>query len=207
MNVTLCDMCRKEINFAAQAMRYPIESSEIKEIHFTTEQREIMNTLDRCYKQKKYILSLNAFICNYYNSANYEVKPEDRKHFLGALSELAVLAGMRAQTDGEVYKINIGSLIPVRIQLEGYVNGVLSKALIKIDDYTCIHGDSNSHSVEYWRLKFPDKYTRKTLKNITIHRTVLDKYLTGECVDIMSLCDELGIESSDGRHDLIKSGV
>lgn len=164
-----------------------------------------MNTLDRCYKRKKYILNLDAFICNYYNSANYDVKPEDRKHFFGALSELAVLAGMRVQTDGEVYQINIGSLVPVRIQIEGYVNGVFSKNLIKIDDYTCIHGDSNSHNIEYWRLKFPDKYTRKTLKNITISRTVLDSWLTGERVDIESLCDELGIEGSKGRHDLIKS--
>ena len=133
------------------------------------------------------------------------MKPEDRKHFFGALSELAVLAGMRVQTDGEVYQINIGSLVPVRIQIEGYVNGVFSKNLIKIDDYTCIHGDSNSHNIEYWRLKFPDKYTRKTLKNITISRTVLDSWLTGERVDIESLCDELGIEGSKGRHDLIKS--
>lgn len=180
-------------------------SNEVKQIHFTTEQREIINTLDRCYKQKRNILNLDAFICNYYNSANYEVKPEERQHFLRALNELAVLAGMRVQTDGEVYKINIGALVPVRIQIEGYVNGVYSKNLIKIDDYSCIYGDENSHSVAYWRLKFPNKYTRKTLKNITISRTVLDSWLTGESVDITALCDELGIKSDKGKNDLITS--
>ena len=40
MNVTLCDMCRKEINFAAQAMRYPIVRIRVIERYCAHNEKE-----------------------------------------------------------------------------------------------------------------------------------------------------------------------
>ena len=173
-----------------------------KIINFDDIQTALMNTIDECLDTGHIYMPLNHFIKRHYHSESYEPDDNQRKLILEHLKDLSLLSGMWITQKDDNIDVNIGPLIPIRLNVRMKVNGKIVDDGITIMDHTCIHG-IDTHKVEYWRLQFPNPRMRKTERNIRISRKVLESHLKGDNVNITELCSDLGIDDPQARQKLI----
>lgn len=167
-------------------------------IKFNDVETAIMNTLDMLKDEGREYVSIDGFIREMHSAEGFKPTPEHRIEVINTLIKLSLLTGARIDEES----VTVGALIPIQLHIQLKVNGKDTDG-IKILGHTCIHG-VDVHSIECWRLNYPNPRMKKTYRNITISRRVLVNYLNGDNVDISDLCEALGAEG-DARRDVIQT--